>query len=154
MLNDPEPTARCWKQSPLLAELKERYPYQFEQPPYDIEQNVPSGWLPLFAQLCADVDLLLEGNPRGFYWSGLKEKIGWARWSPCFNHSIDPKTKEKLHDLKYAAEEKTKYVCVACGAAISSEFQSPTSACCNEHLTEGEAFWDNVWPDTWLGKRW
>jgi hypothetical protein len=52
--------------------------YQFSVPWLEIE--VAKGWMPLFAQLCADVDQALGADTYGFYWSQIKEKFGSARF--------------------------------------------------------------------------
>lgn len=63
-------------------DLKAMYRYQFEGP--NIGISFARGWLPLFAQLCADIDRTLTGNKRGFHWVQVKEKFGSARFYFAF----------------------------------------------------------------------
>lgn len=61
-----------------LRSLRALYPYQFSNPMLGVE--VAKGWMPVFAQLCADVDEVLGQDKFGFHWSQIKEKFGSARF--------------------------------------------------------------------------
>lgn len=61
-----------------LSEIQALYPYQFSNPVLGVE--VAKGWMPVFAQLCADIDALLGQDKFGFHWSQVKEKYGSARF--------------------------------------------------------------------------
>ncbi|MBX9612266.1 MAG: hypothetical protein K2X51_11655 [Burkholderiales bacterium] len=140
-----------WQLSPLLGPLRERYPYQFAKPPSsNVEQSMQTGWLPAFAALCADVDLLLAGQPRGFYWGNLKEKMGSARWRPCFTHTLDAETREQLYVLVRAAEASTAGMCIACGTTSGLHEAPGSPPLCAVHLAQfrhdPQTFWDDVQP--------
>lgn len=99
---------RRFSLSPLLKPLQGRYPYQFRQPPYDVEQSMYVEWLPVFEALCADVDALIGADPRGFYWSNLKEKFGGPRWRPCFTHGLDEANQSRIFDLIHKAQNRVQ----------------------------------------------
>lgn len=61
-----------------IKTLQTRYPYQFSNPVLGIA--VTKGWLPILTQLCAELDPLLGNNKRGFHWTQIKEKFGYARF--------------------------------------------------------------------------
>lgn len=61
-----------------LAALRSRYPYQFNGT--ELGVAVAKGWLPIFAQLSAGVDLALGDDKQGFHWRQVKEKFGSARF--------------------------------------------------------------------------
>lgn len=61
-----------------LQEIQALYPYQFSNPVLGVE--VAKGWMPVFAQLCTDIDNLLGADKFGFHWSQIKEKYGSARF--------------------------------------------------------------------------
>lgn len=144
---------RHFKRSPLLANLAKRYPYQFLEPPLEMSQDVPVGWLPLFEALCADVDRLLNGNPQGFHWSQLKEKIGSARWYRRFSSTMDQDTKDRLSDLVNAAMVQTFKRCIACGCVVEDIPPAGQPAMCQQHEKEcradSDAFWAWVEPETY-----
>lgn len=110
-----------------LKELRSRYPYQFSGPWLEIE--VAKGWIPLFAQLCADVDQALGADTYGFYWSQIKEKFGSARFYYRFGER-EPVPSDyrpdrdssrnyqqvvmEVFDLTEQAEEATLSTCLAC----------------------------------------
>lgn len=119
-------------------ELKARYPYQFVGP--HIGLSFYKGWMPVFAQLCADIDALLGPNKRGFHWVQLKEKFGCARWylemeplvepdeDPTFlsmaearerfERLADPQERalqRRIYELKREAEVRTQTACIVCG---------------------------------------
>jgi len=117
-----------------LRELQARYPYQFDGPWLEIE--VALGWMPLFSQLCADVDLALDADTYGFSWSQIKEKFGSARFYcrfggrepvPCDyrtdrNHSRNYRqVVMEVFNLTEQAEEATLSICLACGKAGSRD---------------------------------
>jgi hypothetical protein len=55
-------------------EFKARYPHQFARP--HVELSFSKGWMSIFAKLCADIDIELDPNKRGFHWRQLKENGG------------------------------------------------------------------------------
>lgn len=118
-------------------ELKARYPYQFAG--HHIELSFYRGWMPLFAQLCADIDTLLGPNKRGFHWVQLKEKFGCARWYLEMEHLVEPDEEptflsvaearerferlanpqervlhQRIYALKREAEARTQTACIVC----------------------------------------
>jgi hypothetical protein len=62
-------------------QLKARFPCMFEGE--NIGFSFARGWQPVFEKLCEDVDALLGEDKRGFHWTQVKEKFGYARfyWS-------------------------------------------------------------------------
>lgn len=62
-------------------QLKSRYPYMFNG--QNIGISIARGWMPLFEQLCKDIDELLGDDKQGFHFIQCKEKYGSARfyWS-------------------------------------------------------------------------
>ena len=62
-------------------QLKSRYPYMFDGENMGIA--IARGWMPLFEQLCKDIDDLLGDDKQGFQFIQCKEKYGSARfyWS-------------------------------------------------------------------------
>lgn len=65
-----------------LKDLKALFPYQLEDTPLGI--CLAKSWMPIFAQLCVDVDQILGEDKRGFHWSQVKEKFGSARFYFAF----------------------------------------------------------------------
>jgi hypothetical protein len=117
-----------------LHALRARYPYQFSGPWLEIE--VAKGWMPLFAQLCAEVDEVLGAETYGFYWSQIKEKFGSARFYYRFGEreSVPSDYRpERDHSRNYQqvvmgvlnltdkAEEAALSACLACGKAGSRD---------------------------------
>ena len=122
-------------------ELKARYPYQFAGP--HIGLSFYRGWMPVFAQLCADIDAQLGSNKRGFHWVQLKEKFGAARWycemdlllesneaaedlthlsiaqvNERFERLVNPQDwalHQRIYALKREAEARTQTACIVCG---------------------------------------
>lgn len=132
------------KNLPLPAtprELKARYPYQFVGP--HIELSFYRGWMPLFAQLCVDIDAQLGPNKRGFRWVQLKEKFGSARWCSKLEQLLEPDEtagdqtylsiaeindryerlanpqelalRQRIQALRREAEARTQTACIVCG---------------------------------------
>jgi hypothetical protein len=62
-------------------QLKARFPYMFSGE--NIGFSFARGWQPVLEKLCEDVDALLGEDKRGFHWTQIKEKFGYARfyWS-------------------------------------------------------------------------
>lgn len=144
-------------------ELKARYPYQFAGP--HIGLSFYKGWMPVFAQLCADIDVLLGPNKRGFHWAQLKEKLGSARWycemesllkpddldvdlthlsiaqaNERYERLTDPQERalqRRIYELKREAEARTQTACVVCGE--SAEIDRGTGhflVLCPEHARQ------------------
>ncbi|MDZ4283530.1 MAG: hypothetical protein U1C04_22550 [Hydrogenophaga sp.] len=63
--------------STSIRDLQVTFPHQFSGPSLGV--NVARGWLPIFAQLCSDIDAALGPQKRGFYWRQVKEKLGSLR---------------------------------------------------------------------------
>lgn len=61
----------------LLDELKDRFPYQFEHLPSDVEFF--AGWCAALARACEQIDAALGEDKRGWHWTQIKEKFGVAR---------------------------------------------------------------------------
>lgn len=98
------------------AELKARYTYQFSGP--TISVSFTRGWFRIFAQLCDDIDVLLGEDKRGFHWTQVKEKFGVFRAHYQLGLGVadrEPDLRDKLMNLKVAAEVKTSKACAACG---------------------------------------
>ena len=121
-------------------ELKARYPYQFAE--HHIELSFFRGWMPLFAQLCADIDAQLGPDKRGFHWVQLKEKFGSARWHCKLEPLLEPDKvaeigiyasiaeinahderfanpqemalRQRIQALRRGAEEHTQTACIVC----------------------------------------
>jgi len=100
-------------------ELKAKYPYQFVGP--HIELSFYKGWMPIFAQLCADIDAELGPNKRSFHWRQLKEKFGSARWysqmDPLLEPQEDAEDLQRIQTLRRDAEAATQTTCIVCGEA-------------------------------------
>ena len=92
-------------------ELKARYPYQFAVP--HIGLSFYRGWMPVFAQLCADIDVQLGLNKGGFHWGQPKEKFGSARWYCQMEPLLEPN--EAAEDLTHLsiAQINERYLCLA-----------------------------------------
>jgi len=124
-------------------ELKAKYPYQFAGP--HIELSFFKGWMPIFAQLCADIDAELGPNKRSFHWRQLKEKFGSARWYSQMDPLLEPQEdaedlthlsieevnkrvlrladpdelplRQRIQTLRRDAEAATQTTCIVCGEA-------------------------------------
>jgi len=85
--------ARCRLIDGHMAELRQRYPYQFAQEMLDFMLDPEPGWLAIISTLCRDVDALIpvEVRPQ-FQWTQIMEKFGTLRasWSlgPQFFDSL------------------------------------------------------------------
>lgn len=122
-------------------QLKNRYPYMFEGKHLGI--SIARGWMPLFEQLCMDIDNVLGIYKNGFCFTQVKEKFGSARfyWSmenrtprikinQISDEGISTVSTEyagrseqenenslsqRIEDLVDAATTKTETMCVVCG---------------------------------------
>ena len=123
--------------------LQELYSYMFIGPHIGI--SVSKGWMPIFVELCHDIDLVLGDDKQEFLWLQVKEKFGSGRFyygygkksSPIKieringeefrslttnRHSSKPKTesdaakREAISKLVEAAEAKTDKSCMCCGS--------------------------------------
>lgn len=127
-------------------QLKMLYPYQFEGPV--IYLAFASGWIDVFAQLCADIDETLGQNKRGFEWIQIKEKFGSARF---YFHLLDlshirsddeipPEVldlQHRLAALKNAAEVATARACIVCGLSGTANQDAPWRlTLCEQHAQE------------------
>lgn len=121
-----------------LKSIQAHYPYMFPRKNQGIE--VPEGWLPIFEQLCNDIDQILGPDKRGFSFIQCKEKFGSARWYCTLSKSkkqvrvdiidsggavlsleaTDPRKTpvtlgEKITKLVHDAEALTHHCCIVCG---------------------------------------
>ena len=69
-----------------LADLRRDYPHMFAAK--NIGISITKGWMPIFAQLCKDIDDTLGDDKLDFHWVQCKEKFGAAR----FYYSIKNRT--------------------------------------------------------------
>lgn len=99
------------------AELKARFPYQFDNPK-SLGISFARGWFKGFAELCAEIDALLGDDKRGFVWAQVKEKFGSAR----FHFDIIGRTGKnvavarKIQALALEAANRTAKQCIVCSA--------------------------------------
>lgn len=129
-------------------ELTARYPYQFARPM--ISMSFTRGWFRTFAQLCDDLDVLLGEDKRGFHWTQVKEKFGVVRAYYQLGTGVadrEPGLRDKLMEMKVAAEVKTSKICAACGQPGKVEPQTGwLIALCPMHRAQQldgklESFW-------------
>lgn len=102
--------------SPSLRDLQSTFPYQFSQESLGV--NVARGWLPIFAQLCSDIDAALGHQKRGFYWRQVKEKLGSLRTTFRLDDGVYEREEalvRSLFDLVGKAEKRSQTICAACG---------------------------------------
>lgn len=97
-------------------ELKKRFPYQFDGP--HIGYSFATGWFPIFAQLCIDIDHVLSPDKHGFHWEQLKEKFGVARWYASLRKAKSPED-DDIHSvvrkLIEGATSEARRACIVCG---------------------------------------
>lgn len=98
------------------AELKARYPYQFNNPK-SLGVSFARGWFKGFAQLCAEIDEILGEDKRGFMWVQVKEKHGSARYhfELVGRARKNAKINERILDLTLKAGSRTAKHCIVCG---------------------------------------
>lgn len=99
-----------------LRDLQDRFPYQFSEHSMDIE--VTRGWMPVFEQLCFDIDAALASNKRGFYWRQVKEKFGSLRASFRLADGVYEQEEafvRSLFDLVATAAKSSQSICASCG---------------------------------------
>ena len=120
-------------------QLQARYPYMFAGP--NIGISISRGWMPIFEQLCEDIDALLGPDKRGFHFTQCKEKFGSARWywamkgvkrsiqvsvidklggvtrlgEPDENDKPPGSVAARVEVLINAATLKTSHACIVCG---------------------------------------
>jgi hypothetical protein len=144
-------------------ELKARYPYQLAGP--HIGLSFYRGWMPVFAQLCADIDAQLGPNKRGFHWVQMKEKFGSARWyfemdlllepneaaedlthlsiaqvNERFERLVNPQElalHERIRSLRREAHARTQTACIVCGELAEVDRSTgPYLVLCPEHARQ------------------
>lgn len=101
--------------SPSLRDVQSTFPYQFSQESLGV--NVALGWLPIFAQLCGDIDTALGSQKRGFYWRQVKEKWGSLRASFRLNDGVYEREEGLVRsrfDFAGKAEQRSQIICAAC----------------------------------------
>jgi hypothetical protein len=64
--------------SQRVQRLLQNYPYMIVSPNYGLEMC--TAWEEIFSQLCADIDVLLGVDKRGFCWRQLAHEYGTAAW--------------------------------------------------------------------------
>lgn len=97
-------------------ELRALFPYQFNGP--NIGHSLTTGWFPIFARLCLDIDRVLGADKQGFHWEQLKEKYGAARWYPAQRKPMSPEqedTRKAIRTLIDEATSKARRACIVCG---------------------------------------
>lgn len=122
--------------SPTPEELKARYPYMFSGDRGRLDLH--EGRMPIFARACDDVDALLGPHRRGFHWTEIKEKLGFARFryridrqgcgaptrgnntaaAPALPNDVseDP-VLEAISQVRRRAQDATAFACIVCGAS-------------------------------------
>ncbi len=99
-----------------LRDLQARFPYQFSEQSMGVE--VTRGWMPIFVQLCFDIDVALASNKRGFYWRRVKEKFGSLRASFRLADGVYEQEEafvRSLFDLVATAAKSSQAICASCG---------------------------------------
>jgi hypothetical protein len=121
-----------------LADLKKDYQYMFAAK--NIGISIAKGWMPIFAQLCKDIDDVLNDDKLDFHWVQCKEKFGAARFYYSIKNctpgikinlvdetgevkSYDIRTEDKrektvsdqVDELINKATKKTNTSCIVCG---------------------------------------
>ena len=90
------------------AELKARFPYQFDNPK-SLGISFARGWFKGFAELCAEIDTLLGDDKRGFVWAQVKEKFGSARFhfDIVGRRGKNAKIARQIQELVFEAANRT-----------------------------------------------
>jgi hypothetical protein len=141
--------------------LKVKYPYQFAR--QSLGFHVPEGWQPIFAELCEDIDAVLDENEKPhFHWVQLKEKFGTARFYAEFHKPDDAPpsmldgnglterfgrlfslrpipSNEAIRTLIMAAEATTAKVCLKCGESGTLRRGGWVRTLCDKHEAEYQA---------------
>ena len=106
-------------------ELRARLPYQFAG--QHIGRAFPTGWFPVIAQLCLDIDELLGEDKMAFNWLQIKEKFGSATLYATMRepeNDDEQQRQDAIYRAIRAASDKTSSMCIVCGEA-SQEVRSP-----------------------------
>lgn len=156
-------------------ELVDRFPYMFNGKHIGI--SIARGWMPLFENLCVQIDAILGEDKLGFHWRQVKEKFGSGRfyWKANLYEPVsidligpdgvlclqgaevheDPLVNDRLDQIRKLVSEvsqATSEVCIACG-------KSPAKATvnngyylvlCAEHATKwqhGADLSSGIWFD-------
>lgn len=109
----------------------QRYPYQFT----GRQLLISTGWLPLFEQMCADVDRALGPDKHEFVWMDIRQKYGGLRldWEMRRNGEKDG-IGARVFRLIAAAEDLSESICEVCGKPGEVEQQALWLDClCPEH---------------------
>lgn len=116
----------------LLDGLRNRFPYQFESLPSDVEFF--SGWCRALERACEQIDAALRDDKRGWHWTQIKEKFGVARlyyrfgWSKTATLRLDMAARANvasLHFLDAPADPVAAHI-----HRIVSEAEAATAAQC------------------------
>lgn len=123
------------------AELKARYPYQFNNPK-SLGISFARGWFKGFAELCAEIDALLGDDKRGFVWAQVKEKFGSARFhfDIVGRTSKNAKIARQIQELVFLAANRTAEQCIVCGAPGEMRHEGGYVLClCDAHRAVRDA---------------
>ena len=141
-----------------VEQLKARFPYMFQGEAISMEFY--DGWLPIFMEVCEQIDEVLGEDKRGFYWRQVKEKFGSARFYYRLGKSkrlvvdlidgqgghalIKKATKDgdsvadRIDAIVDQAEAKTCTTCMVCGApAQTKPYDGYYMTVCEAHAPVG-----------------
>ncbi len=119
-------------------ELAQRFPYMFAGKNLGI--GISKGWMPMFENLCAQIDAILGEDKLGFHWRQVKEKFGSGRFywsvdqtqppqsdmpesdghlsSPFDESETHPDETSRIAQIRKLVSEMsdaTAEICIACG---------------------------------------
>lgn len=121
-----------------LNELTQLYPYMFK---VGFWNQLPEGWIKLFALVCGLIDEKLTAEERYlFEWHQCKEKFGAMRLYFAFAEKtgkevIRMKSYDALSDLCQNAENISSFVCQKCGDKAKRYVKSGYSyTACQKHM--------------------
>lgn len=117
--------------------LQDCFPYMFTHTRHSTS-SICSGWVPLFARACHDIDELLGENKRGFRWISLGERFGAARLRFNFECDRDERyTRELISNIVNRTQSRTRTACMVCGArAKAFRIQGWVGTLCANHANE------------------
>ena len=157
-------------------QLANRFAYMFNGKHLGI--SIARGWMPLFENLCVQIDAILGENKLGFHWSQVKEKFGSGRfywktnqYEPVCVDLIGPdgvlifqaaeaKENPLVHDrldqirkLVSEVTQATSEICIACGrsSAKPAVNNGYYLVLCAEHATKwqhGADLSSDIWFDS------
>jgi hypothetical protein len=151
------------------AALQGRYPYMFSGD--DSRLDFCRGWMPALAQACSEIDAVLGPDKRGFHWTQIKEKLGWARFycrvdrqwrivTGTEGESGPPRFEEisiekdpiltAVHEIRHSAMAATQTVCMVCAANAATKYFGFYHLCDVHRPDRYESLrelWAAVWED-------